>query len=92
MTKKGTNSYIEDSRNEFILIYIDAQIVPRTESKISVFDSDFLLEDGIWSKHWYQNVYVSTGFNPYKKTENEAIHQYDEILNECTDTFFKKNI
>ena len=31
MTKKGTHSYIEDSRNGFILIYIDGQIVARIE-------------------------------------------------------------
>ena len=47
MTKKGTHSYIEDSRNGFILIYIDGQIVPRIEAKISVFDSAFLLGDGV---------------------------------------------
>ena len=48
MTKKGTHSYIEDPRNESILIYVDGKIVPRQEAKISVFDSGFLLGDGVW--------------------------------------------
>ena len=43
--------------------------------------------DGVWAKHWYQNVEASTGFNPYKKTENESLDQYDEILNECMDAY-----
>ncbi|MBC8311841.1 MAG: aminotransferase class IV [Candidatus Marinimicrobia bacterium] len=45
---KGTHSYAEDSRNESILIYVDGQIVPRSEAKVSVFDSGFLLGDGVW--------------------------------------------
>ena len=39
MTNKGTHSYVEDSRNESIFIYVAGQIVPRSEAKISVFDS-----------------------------------------------------
>ena len=43
--------------------------------------------DGVWAKHWYQKVEASTGFKPYKKTENESLHQYDEILKECMDVY-----
>ncbi len=45
---KGTHSYIEDKRNESILIYINGQLFPRQKAKISVFDSGFLLGDGVW--------------------------------------------
>ena len=45
---KGTHSYIEDTRNESILINIIGQLFPRHEAKISVFDSGFLLGDGVW--------------------------------------------
>ena len=48
MTNKGTHSYVEDSRNESIFIYVDGQILPRSAAKISVFDSGFLLGDGVW--------------------------------------------
>jgi len=48
MNKKGTHSYVENPRNESILIYVDGQIVPRQEAKVSVFDSGFLLGDGVW--------------------------------------------
>ncbi len=44
----GTHEYIQDPRNDNILIYINGEIIPRTEAKISVFDSGFLLGDGVW--------------------------------------------
>jgi hypothetical protein len=46
----------------------------------------------VWAKYWYQNIDVSIGFNPYKKTENGPTHQYDQILNECMDAYFFKKI
>ena len=45
---KGTHNYIEDQRNEDIVIYINGEFFPRNEAKISVFDSGFLLGDGVW--------------------------------------------
>lgn len=44
----GTHEYEDDSRNEKIQIYVDGEILPRDEAKISVFDSGFLLGDGVW--------------------------------------------
>ena len=46
--KNGTHSYLEDPRNENIKIYINGEIFPRYNAKISVFDSGFLLGDGVW--------------------------------------------
>src|SRR5262249_44646463 len=37
-----------DARNEHILIYVDGALVPRPEAKVSVYDSGFLLGDGVW--------------------------------------------
>lgn len=44
----GTHNAIEDSRNNNILISINDQLFPRSEAKISVFDSGYLVGDGIW--------------------------------------------
>jgi len=44
----GTHEYIQDPRNDNILIYINGEIIPRPKAKISVFDSGFLLGDGVW--------------------------------------------
>jgi len=44
----GTHSYLEDTRNKNIKIYINGKIFPRMDASISVFDSGFLLGDGVW--------------------------------------------
>ncbi|MFQ6614814.1 MAG: aminotransferase class IV, partial [Fidelibacterota bacterium] len=44
----GTHDYLEDPRNERIRIFINGEYYRRSEAKISVFDSGFLLGDGVW--------------------------------------------
>ncbi len=46
--QNNTHSYIEDPRNKNIKIYINGEILNRPDAKISVFDSGFLLGDGVW--------------------------------------------
>lgn len=43
-----THQADEDARNESILIYVNGDIVPRDQAKVSVYDSGFMLGDGIW--------------------------------------------
>ena len=45
---KGTHEYRPDPRNREILIYINGEHLPREEARVSVFDSGFVLGDGIW--------------------------------------------
>lgn len=45
---KGTHDYVEDPRNETILINVNGVITPRAEAMVSVFDSGFMLGDGVW--------------------------------------------
>jgi len=45
---KGTHSYLEDDRNKNIKIYVNGKILCRVDASISVFDSGFLLGDGVW--------------------------------------------
>ena len=44
----GTHGSIEDDRNESVLIYVNGELVPRNEAKIPVFDSGYLVGDGVW--------------------------------------------
>ena len=44
----STHDYVKDNRNENIKIYINGKYFHRSEAKISVFDSGFLLGDGVW--------------------------------------------
>ncbi|UWR45066.1 D-amino acid aminotransferase [Phaeobacter inhibens] len=49
MTEKmSTHQAQEDQRNEEILIYLNGEIVPKAEAKVSVYDSGFMLGDGVW--------------------------------------------
>jgi branched-chain amino acid aminotransferase len=45
---QGTHEHAADPRNEQILIDINGTHYPRSEAKISVFDSGFILGDGVW--------------------------------------------
>ena len=44
----GSHSYINNPLNENIFININGELFRRSEAKISVFDSGFLLGDGVW--------------------------------------------
>ena len=45
---RSTHQALADERNATIEIYINGDYFPRDEAKISVFDSGFLVGDGIW--------------------------------------------
>ncbi len=45
---KGTHEYQDDPRNAGILIYVNGELLPREQASVSVFDSGFVLGDGVW--------------------------------------------
>ena len=46
--KQGSHQHGEDPRNRDILIYVNGDICPRERAVVSVFDSGFILGDGVW--------------------------------------------
>lgn len=48
MTYRGTHDALSDERNAHVLIYVNGALVPREQARISVFDSGFLVGDGVW--------------------------------------------
>ena len=48
MKEKGTHRYKSNPLNKNIKIYVNGEIYPRRNACISVFDSGFLLGDGVW--------------------------------------------
>jgi branched-chain amino acid aminotransferase len=44
----GTHEYVSDERNDTILISVNGELKPRSEAVVSVFDSGFVLGDGVW--------------------------------------------
>jgi branched-chain amino acid aminotransferase len=47
-TTHGTHDFEDDPRNQEILIYVNGELKPRQEAVVSVFDSGFVLGDGVW--------------------------------------------
>ncbi len=43
-----THQAQEDARNDNILIWLNGRIVPKAEAVVSVYDSGFMLGDGVW--------------------------------------------
>jgi branched-chain amino acid aminotransferase len=46
--KITTHQAEDDARNEGILIYVNGELKPKKEAVVSVYDSGFMLGDGVW--------------------------------------------
>src|SRR6195952_1219907 len=44
----GTHDHADDPRNASILIWVNGELLPRDRALVSVFDSGFVLGDGVW--------------------------------------------
>lgn len=39
--------------------------------------------DGVWGKHWYENLVKTSGFTPYKEKKVRVPEKYQDILDRC---------
>jgi len=90
----SSHSYISNIKNKDIFININGELFHRKEAKISVFDSGFLLGDGVWEGirlHQSKLVFIEEHIDrlftsakgislniPYSK--QEIIHQINKVL------------
>ena len=90
----SSHSYISNPKNEDIFININGELFHRNEAKISVFDSGFLLGDGVWEGirlHKSSLVFIEDHLDrlyksaqgisldiPYSK--KEIIYQINKVL------------
>ena len=44
----GSQDFAADPRNETALVWLNGQLVPRAEAKVSLFDAGFGMGDGVW--------------------------------------------
>ena len=44
----GSQEYLGDPRNDDVFISVNGELTPRGDAKVSVFDSGFVLGDGVW--------------------------------------------
>ena len=90
----GSHTYISNKKNDDIFININGDLFHRNQAKISVFDSGFLLGDGVWEgirlhqsklvfidKHLDRLYASARGISldiPYSK--KEIIHEINKVL------------
>jgi branched-chain amino acid aminotransferase len=44
----GSQDYEADPRNETALVWLNGELLPRAEAKVSIFDAGFGMGDGVW--------------------------------------------
>lgn len=47
-TAQSAQGYVADPRNANVLVWVNGEFVPRAQATVSVFDSGFVLGDGVW--------------------------------------------
>ena len=95
----SSHSYISNKKNKDIFININGELFHRNEAKISVFDSGFLLGDGIWegirlhhSKLIFINEHLERLFNSAKGISLEIPLSKKEIIMEIEKVLSKNNM
>ncbi|MEZ5855502.1 MAG: aminotransferase class IV [Hyphomicrobiaceae bacterium] len=69
-TGASTHEYVDDPRNATILISLNGRLVPRAEAMVSVFDSGFILGDGVW-----EGLRLSDGGIPFLDRHLERLYE-----------------
>ena len=67
---KGTHEFVADPRNETIRISVNGRLVPRAEAMVSVFDSGFVLGDGVW-----EGLRLVDGGVPFLRAHMERLYE-----------------
>ena len=95
----STHSYIKNSKNDDIFINVNGELLIRDEAKISVFDSGFLLGDGVWEGirlHQSTLVYIEDHLNRlYDSASGISLNIHyskEDLINEINKTLSKNNM
>jgi branched-chain amino acid aminotransferase len=72
---KGTHDHAGDPRNDDILIWVNGELKPRAEAVVSVFDSGFVLGDGVW-----EGLRVHHGHPAFLETHLDRLWQGAQAL------------
>lgn len=67
---KGTHDYAADPRNAAIQVSINGKLFPREEAKVSVFDSGYVLGDGVW-----EGLRVHAGGLPFLEMHLDRLYE-----------------
>jgi len=95
----SSHSFIHDPKNENIFININGELFIRSEAKISVFDSGFLLGDGVWegirlhkSKLMFIDEHLNRLFESASGISLNIPFSKKEIINEINKVLSKNSM
>jgi len=95
----SSHSYIKNSKNDNIFININGELFIRNEAKISVFDSGFLLGDGVWegirlhhSKLVFIEEHLDRLFSSAKGISLKIHFSRQQIIDEIFKALHKNNM
>jgi branched-chain amino acid aminotransferase len=66
----GTHDHGDDPRNDDIVIWVNGELKPRAQAVVSVFDSGFVLGDGVW-----EGLRVHHGHPAFLETHLDGLWQ-----------------
>jgi branched-chain amino acid aminotransferase len=89
----STHQAEEDARNEAIFIYVNGRILPKAEAVVSVYDSGFMLGDGVWegirlySGHWaFLDEHIDRLFEAAKAIDLDIAMTPDQVKSALSET------
>jgi branched-chain amino acid aminotransferase len=72
---QGTQHSADDPRNAEIRIWVNGELKPRNEAMVSVFDSGFVLGDGVW-----EGLRVVAGHPAFLEAHLDRLHEGAKAL------------
>ncbi len=89
----STHQAEEDARNEAIQIWVNGKIVPKAQAMVSVYDSGFMLGDGVWegirlyNGTWaFLDEHIDRLFEAAKAIDLDMARSRDEVKKAVLDT------
>ncbi len=87
MTEVSTHQAEDDARNETILIYVNGKIIPKAQAMVSVYDSGFMMGDGVWEGirlydgRWaFVDAHIERLFEAAKAVDIDIILTHDQVI------------
>jgi branched-chain amino acid aminotransferase len=89
----STHQAEEDARNDAIRIWVNGRIVPKAEAMVSVYDSGFMLGDGVWegirlyNGRWaFIDEHIARLFEAAKAIDVDIRMTPEQVISAVTDT------
>jgi branched-chain amino acid aminotransferase len=83
----STHQAEEDARNEAILIWVNGNVVPKAQAMVSVYDSGFMLGDGVWegirlyNNRWtFLDEHIDRLFEAAKAIDLDIARTRDQVM------------